>query len=88
MSTETEWEDEMAETVQVEVGQVWVSCDKRDDGRQVQVLAVHTQMADGTRFLHPYAVVKSPTGLGRKSSIRLDRFRPTANGYRLVRDAR
>lgn len=59
----------------VEVGQVWASTDKRDNRRTVEVLAI-----EGAQ-----AVVKSPTGHGSKSRIRLDRFRPGSTGYERVR---
>lgn len=58
----------------VEPGQVWADNDKRGYGRQVTVQstdATHATVTDGKRT----------------SRIRLDRFRPTANGYRLVRHA-
>lgn len=68
----------MSERVNIEPGQVWEDCDWRSAGRKVRVLAV-----DAT-----HATVQSPTGRGRKTRIRLDRFRPTSTGYRLVSDAR
>src|SRR5258706_10107741 len=65
-------------SVDVRPGQIWESCDKRDHGRRVKVKEV---VRDGDTL---YAVVQSPTGYGRKSRIRLDRFRPNSTGYRLV----
>ena len=63
-----------AEQDQVEVGQVWEDNDPRSAGRRLRVLAV-----DAT-----HAIVQSPTGLGRKTRIRLDRFRATSTGYRRI----
>jgi hypothetical protein len=62
---------------QVRVGQVWRDADKRSDGRRLLVVAV-----DAT-----HATVTSAERAGRRTRIRLDRFRPTSNGYRLERDA-
>jgi hypothetical protein len=71
----------------VKVGQIWADNDKRSRGRKVKVLEVHTEMADGTPFKNPYAIVQPPFGNGRKTTIRLDRFRPNATGYTLVSDS-
>lgn len=55
----------------VEVGQTWVSCDKRDQGRTVTVLGV--DLTTG------YAQVqRGPT----KTRVRLDRFDGRSSGYR------
>ena len=70
----------------VHVGQIWQDNDKRSVGRKVRIVEVGDTHADaelvtardgGHREAKP----------GRRSRIRLDRFRPTATGYRLVRDA-
>ena len=76
----------MTVTPEVQPGQVWESCDRRDNGRQVEVLDVVFELG-GVTLANPYAVVQSPTGRGRQTRIRLDRFRPTSSGYRLVREA-
>lgn len=70
----------------VKVGQVWSDNDKRSKGRRVKILEVHTEMADGRPFANPYAIVQHPLGWGRKTTIRLDRFRPNSTGYTLVDD--
>lgn len=66
--------------VEVRVGQVWEDWDIRFRAtfstRKLKVL----EIVDGK------AVCQSPSGLGRKTKIRLGRFRPTATGYRLVQD--
>lgn len=61
--------------IEVKPGQVWTDNDWRSKGRLLKVLAV-----DET-----HATVQSPSGLGRMTRIRLDRFRPTSTGYRLVK---
>lgn len=59
--------------VKVAPGQIWADKDKRSAGRKVKVLEV-----DGIR----YAIVQSPTGLGRKSRVLYDEH--GLRGYRLV----
>jgi hypothetical protein len=61
-------------TTPVEPGQVWADNDKRGYGRQVTVQSIdetHATVTDGKRT----------------SRIRLNRFRPTSTGYRLVLNA-
>lgn len=66
----------------VRVGQVWRDNDPRSAPRHVRVVEI-----DGT-----YATAVLVNGAGRhwgrerRSRIRLDRFRPTSTGYRLVQD--
>ncbi|WP_329131483.1 hypothetical protein OG552_10320 [Streptomyces sp. NBC_01476] len=69
----------------VEPGQVWADNDKRGYGRKIQVISIE----DG------YALTKAVSLRGGSVSpttkpptrIRLDRFKPTSTGYRLVRHA-
>lgn len=62
-------------TTTVEVGQVWADNDPRGYGRKLRVVEV-----DQT-----HATVEAVADQrGRRTRIRLDRFRQTANGYRLV----
>jgi hypothetical protein len=64
--------------IKVKVGQVWKDNDpRRNYRRDLKVLSI-----DGDR-----AVVQHPNGIGRKTKIRLDRFRPTTTGYKLVSEA-
>lgn len=75
----------MSEQPAVRPGQVWADNDKRSAGRQVRVVSVDDTHA--TVVLHAVR----PGGhqqaqLGRKTRVRLDRFRPTPTGYRLVSD--
>lgn len=85
----------MTNTPNVRVGQVWADNDKRSAGRHVLIVAIE----DG-QLAYPFpdrAVVALCTPDGRvifsgrngketRTRIRLDRFRPTASGYRLVKD--
>lgn len=61
--------------IKVKPGQIWADKDKRSAGRKVQILEV-----DGIRF----AIVQSPTGLGRKSRVQYDHR--GLRGYTLVSD--
>lgn len=55
----------------VKIGQVWRDCDPRSDGRRVTVVEVGPTHA-------------TVTCAGRKTRIRLDRFKPGSTGYQLV----
>jgi hypothetical protein len=68
---------------EVKPGQIWADNDKRSKGRRIRVLEVGqyhaiVRDADATPGAWPP---------GRKTRIRLDRFKPTSTGYRLVQDA-
>lgn len=58
----------------VRVGQIWRDNDKRSRHRRLQVCAIG---ADG--YVICRAVLSG--GLGRASTIRIDRFRPHSTGY-------
>ncbi|WP_433893054.1 hypothetical protein [Streptomyces sp. CA-111067] len=65
-----------------EPGQIWADNDRRSNGRYLRVLSIE----DGS------ALVKQVTAAGESTlkaptRIRLNRFRPTSTGYRLVRHA-
>lgn len=65
--------------MEVKVGQVWADNDSRIKGEPRLVL-VETVIGF-------WAIVKRiDIPNGRKSTIRLERFKPTANGYRLVQE--
>ena len=69
------------ENVEVKVGQVWEDYDSRYRSgeharRRVKIL----EIKDGR------ALVQHPSGTGRKTKIRVNRFRPTATGYKLIED--
>lgn len=60
-------------------GQIWQDCDKRGYGRKLRVIAV------GQTHASVQEVVTGPTTRKpRQTRIRLDRFRPTSTGYRLL----
>ncbi|WP_030506393.1 DUF6354 family protein [Microbispora rosea] len=65
----------------VKPGQIWQDCDKRSSGRKVRVIAVGE-----THATVEQVVTGRTTRQPRQSRIRLDRFRPTSTGYRLVSD--
>jgi hypothetical protein len=66
--------------IEVKVGQIWEDWDIRSRDalhrRKIKVIAI----VDGK------AIVKSPSGYGGSTKIKLERFRPTSTGYRLVSD--
>jgi hypothetical protein len=69
--------------IEVKVGQVWADNDKRSEGRHVRVVAIER--------LHRRAVVRRCSSTGeftgaQVTRIRLERFKPTSTGYRLVSD--
>lgn len=68
----------MVDKVQVRVGQVWTDTDPRvvKSGYQRRLRVIEVS--------ETHAVVD--TG-ARKTKIRLDRFRPTSTGYRLVAES-
>jgi hypothetical protein len=74
----------MHETPTVRPGQIWADNDKRSSGRKVRVLHVgETHATVQEEFPEGTAGRRKP----RQSRIRLDRFRPTSTGYRLVQEA-
>ncbi len=85
----------MSDQPDVRVGQVWQSTDKRDDDRRLKVLRLDedrvrvwsvNRMAyeERTYFYAICRRVLNGEEVGRYLRIRLDRFRPTSTGYRLV----
>lgn len=72
------------QTPEPAVGQIWQDNDKRGYGRRIRIVEI-----TGT-----HAVVEQVVGRdhaqaqpGRRTRIRLDRFRPTRTGYRYIDDA-
>lgn len=66
---------------QVEVGQIWADCDWRAKGRTVRIIEVGSEHA--TVELHTNGAYMHGK-LGRRTRIKLSRFRPNSTGYRLV----
>lgn len=65
----------------VEIGQVWADNDWRSTGRTVEVVAIDQTHATVKVLTNGRGTYAKP---GRTSRVRLDRFRPTSTGYRLV----
>lgn len=61
-------------------GQVWADRDKRRRGRQIEVLVI-----EGDTALVQTVVPSPGCPVGQKRRVRLDRFKPTHNGYDFVR---
>jgi hypothetical protein len=68
----------------VKVGQVWADNDPRVPWRKIRVDEIVRGYAMVTVVEDP----TSPKCVGKQRRIRLDRFRPTSTGYRLVSDAK
>lgn len=78
----------MTTDIQVKPGQIWADNDKRSKGRHIRIVAMN-----GSRALVEQVAYNERDGIAaalpgvRQTRIRLDRFRPTSSGYRLVQDA-
>ncbi len=84
-----------AETPDPAVGQIWADNDKRGYGRKVRIIALEPARPaePHQRAVPACAVVEQIAGrhgwegsLGRRTRIRLDRFKPTSTGYRFISD--
>ncbi len=76
----------MIESIPVRPGQIWQDNDPRAHDRTVRVVEITDT--------HAIVALHTPRGVsddhakpGRRTRIRLDRFRPTSTGYRLVQEA-
>ncbi|MYT26090.1 hypothetical protein GTW69_38470 [Streptomyces sp. SID7760] len=67
------------------VGQLWQDNDQRSYGRTVHIVEIDDTHA--TVLLHQPRLPVSSAKPGRRTRIRLDRFRPTSTGYRYVGQA-
>ncbi|NYV73125.1 DUF6354 family protein [Streptomyces sp. UH6] len=67
------------------VGQLWQDNDPRSYGRKVRIVEIDDTHA--TVELHQPRQPVSSAKPGRRTRIRLDRFRPTSTGYRYVGEA-
>lgn len=61
------------DVVEVRIGQVWEDNDKRAAGRRVEIVRIDGEFAFARNL-----------GTKKVTRIRLNRFRPTHNGYRFV----
>lgn len=64
------------------IDQIWADNDPRGYGRQVRIVEIQDTHAIVELYQprHPVSSAKP----GRRTRIRLDRFRPTSTGYRYV----
>ncbi|MGV9278094.1 hypothetical protein [Streptomyces griseosporeus] len=73
------------------VGQVWQDNDPRGYGRRVRIVAIDDTHATvelvTTRQVPTLTGSRATAKPGRRTRIRLDRFRPTSTGYRYVTTA-
>lgn len=75
-------------TIEVKPGQVWADNDWRSAGRTLEV----EEVWQAKYSKHRYATCKvltardgaNASSVGKRVRIRLDRFKPTSTGYRLV----
>jgi hypothetical protein len=74
----------MNETPAPAVDQVWQDNDKRGYGRRVRIVVITGTHAVVEQVLGRDHVPAQP---GRRTRIRLDRFRPVSSGYRYVGEA-
>lgn len=72
-----------ADTPAPATGQIWQDNDPRGYGRRVRIIEIDDTHA--TVELHtPRAAGHQKAKPGRRTRIRLDRFRPTTTGYRYI----
>ena len=67
--------------IEVKVGQIWEDCDSRavQAGIHRRLMVVEIIDVNGVKK----AVCQHPRG-GQKTKIRLDRFKPSTTGYKLI----
>lgn len=74
----------------MKVGQVWEDNDARGKGRTIEVLRLEAPYAICKVLTNRTAWDKGPwpgqLQIGREKKIKIDRMRPTNNGYRLIKD--
>jgi len=74
-------------TPQPAVGQVWQDNDPRGYGRKVRIVEIGETHAV-VELVAARAVGHQQAKPGRRTRIRLDRFRPTSTGYRYIGEAK
>lgn len=72
----------MTEKIEVEVGQIWQDCDKRQTGRYAKVLSIQGGLAKCLRVKWGESGWVPATE--RATYVSVSRMRPTASGYKLV----
>ena len=73
----------MTETPTPAVGQIWQDNDPRSYGRRLRIVEIDATHAV-VELCRPRGVGHNRAKPGRRTRIRLDRFRPTSTGYRYV----
>jgi hypothetical protein len=74
----------MTETPTPAVDQIWQDNDKRGYGRRVRIVEIGETHATVEEVIGRDHVPAQP---GRRTRIRLDRFRPISSGYRYIGEA-
>jgi hypothetical protein len=80
--------EQKIEQITVKIGQVWQDNDPRLVARYGK-FGDHIRLLEVTEIEHNYAFARvTIDGViqPRKTKIRLDRFKPTSTGYRLIKD--
>lgn len=72
----------MTDTPTPAAGQIWQDNDPRSHGRKLRIIKIDETHA--VVELHQPRLPVSSAKPGRRTRIRLDRFRPTSTGYRYV----
>ncbi|WP_030344838.1 DUF6354 family protein [Streptomyces sp. NRRL S-1022] len=65
------------------VGQIWQDNDPRGYGRRVRIVGIDDTHAT-VELVVPRGAGHNGTKPGRRTRIRLDRFKPTSTGYRHI----
>lgn len=65
------------------VGQIWQDNDPRGYGRRIRIVEIRDTHAV-VELHQPRRAGHAPAKPGRRTRIRLDRFRPTSTGYRYI----
>jgi hypothetical protein len=73
----------MTETPTPAVGQIWQDNDKRGYGRRLRIVEIVGEHAV-VELVVPRGAGHHGAKPGRRTRIRLDRFRPISTGYRYV----
>jgi hypothetical protein len=77
---------DLTETPAPAADQIWEDCDPRSYGRRVRIVEIDGSHAV-VELVTPQGVSHAQTKPGRRTRIRLDRFRPISTGYRYIGEA-
>ncbi|WP_225825638.1 DUF6354 family protein [Streptomyces naphthomycinicus] len=73
----------MTDTPTPAPGQIWQDNDRRAYGRKLRIVAIDATHAT-CELIVPRGAGHQQAKPGRRTRIRLDRFRPTGTGYRYI----